>query len=334
MKEVESIRSEEIQEVLTKIPRKIIKWGNAIILLCVLGIFVLTANIPYPDKINCEAELSAKTKPFSVNSKKEGVINKIIAENEDQVSKNDIILTLSSKAKYEDIKYLKSILDSIDIHDIAKILPSILNVPYYQLGTLNESYLEFESAYLELYKLSKSNFNALKENSKFDKLFIVERKLKRLIEKLKSEIIEWEEIHIYRTEEDGILYFPSGLHSGISIEKEELLFSVYSKPANSFFTELKIHKSQLDKINVNQKVLIQLSDAVEIENNVSKGYINHIDTVPDKSNQLTATITLLKDISSELKNEILKQQKIQRPAVILLNDKSLLSTLLNRKNGI
>lgn len=58
-KEVELL-SEEVQEVMSRIPSAIIRWGMTVMAIIVIGLLVATAYVPWPQTIECPFEGSLK----------------------------------------------------------------------------------------------------------------------------------------------------------------------------------------------------------------------------------------------------------------------------------
>lgn len=63
----QKLRSEAVQDILTKVPHWMIMWGNTIMLLLVVLVFVLASIIEYPDVIEVNVQVT-----FS-NSKQAGM---------------------------------------------------------------------------------------------------------------------------------------------------------------------------------------------------------------------------------------------------------------------
>ncbi len=52
------LRSEEVQEILDKVPHWMIRWGNLLFFVLIIILLVLTYVIKYPDVIKTEALLT------------------------------------------------------------------------------------------------------------------------------------------------------------------------------------------------------------------------------------------------------------------------------------
>jgi hypothetical protein len=48
------LRSEEVQEILTRVPHWMIRWGSLVILFILLSLFVVAYLIKYPDIVSTQ----------------------------------------------------------------------------------------------------------------------------------------------------------------------------------------------------------------------------------------------------------------------------------------
>ncbi len=104
------LRSEEIQDVISRPPSWMIRWGNTILLSMVFIGFAFTYFIKYPTIIPGRATVSTKTPPVYVTSKVSGRINKILVQNGQSVSAGEIIAEIDNPVPSESIVYLEAFL--------------------------------------------------------------------------------------------------------------------------------------------------------------------------------------------------------------------------------
>ena len=57
------IRSEEVQEILTKVPHWMIRWGNILFLFMIILMLFVSYFIKYPDIIPSEAIITTEIPP-------------------------------------------------------------------------------------------------------------------------------------------------------------------------------------------------------------------------------------------------------------------------------
>ena len=152
LKEIE-LRSEEVQEILTKVPHWMIRWGNLLFLCVILLMLLLSWFVKYPDIISSEMVLTTQIPPQKEYAKVTGYIDTILVSDNERVSKNQPLAVLENTAKYQDVFYIKSILDTLKISSTSFQYP-IDSIPVLFLGDIDSDYALFENSFIQ-YKLNK-----------------------------------------------------------------------------------------------------------------------------------------------------------------------------------
>ncbi|GAA4278463.1 HlyD family secretion protein [Aquimarina mytili] len=147
------LRSEEVQEILTRVPNWMIRWGNLLILILVLLLLFLSWLIKYPDVIPAEAIITTQIPPQKEYAKVSGKIESILVEDNQIVPQNTPLAILQSSANYKDVFLLKSIVDTIKINNKSFTFP-LEDLPVLFLGDIETSFALFENSYSE-YILNK-----------------------------------------------------------------------------------------------------------------------------------------------------------------------------------
>jgi multidrug resistance efflux pump len=152
LKEIE-LRSEEVQEILSKVPHWMIRWGNVLFLGIILMVLVLTWFVKYPDIISSEAIITTQIPPQKEFAKVTGSIDTLFVADNEVVLKQQPLAILENTAKHQDVFLLKSIIDTLKINNKAFNFP-IDNLPVLFLGDIDSDYALFENSYIQ-YKLNK-----------------------------------------------------------------------------------------------------------------------------------------------------------------------------------
>lgn len=154
-KEVEELelRSEEVQEILTKVPHWMIRWGNLLFLLLILLILVISWFIKYPDIIVSKAVITTQTPPQKEYAQINGKIEAIFVQDNQLVRQNTPLAILENTANYEDVFKLKSIIDTTTINSKSFYFP-LDSIPNPFLGEIETEYALFENSYTQ-YILNK-----------------------------------------------------------------------------------------------------------------------------------------------------------------------------------
>ncbi len=147
------LRSEEVQEILTRVPHWMIRWGNLLILALVLLLLFLSWLIKYPDVIPAEAIVTTQIPPQKERARITGKIESILVEDGQMVPEGTPLAILRNTANYQDVFTLKSIIDTISLNSKTFSFP-INEIPVLFLGDIETSFAIFENSYSE-YILNK-----------------------------------------------------------------------------------------------------------------------------------------------------------------------------------
>jgi multidrug efflux pump subunit AcrA (membrane-fusion protein) len=109
------LRSEEVQDILTKMPHGIIRWGSLVFLLILCALFFISWMIKYPDIVTTEVFITTEIPPEKILARTTGKIEAILMQDKSQVQANSPIAIIENAASFRDVLLLKSILDSLNI---------------------------------------------------------------------------------------------------------------------------------------------------------------------------------------------------------------------------
>lgn len=151
-KEIE-LRSEEVQDILTRMPHWMIRWGNVLILVTTLLVFLFSWFIKYPDIVMTEITITTQIPPEKLVAKTSGRIEKIFIEDRAVVAENTPLAIIENPANYNDVFFLKTIVDTIKVNNTDFEFP-LEKLPVLNLGIIESAYSLFEKDYLA-YKLNK-----------------------------------------------------------------------------------------------------------------------------------------------------------------------------------
>ncbi|PQV48816.1 HlyD family secretion protein [Jejuia pallidilutea] len=143
-----TIRSEEVQDILNKVPSKLIRWGSIIFLGLIVLMICLLWLVKYPDVITAEAYLTTDPPPQKIYARVDAKIDTILLFDKDYVSKNTVIAILENSSDNKDVLFLKSILDTITLTPGQVFFP-FKELPLLFLGEVELQFSEFENAYFE-----------------------------------------------------------------------------------------------------------------------------------------------------------------------------------------
>ena len=148
------LRSEEVQDILTKVPHWMIRWGTVLIFAIIFILFFVSWFIKYPDVVNTEIVITTNIPPEKIVSKSSGRIEAILVKNKAIVSKNTTLAIIENTADYKDVFLLKSIVENYNINDSKKPFPFAV-LKNTQLGEIESAFAVFQKDY-EAEQLNKN----------------------------------------------------------------------------------------------------------------------------------------------------------------------------------
>ncbi len=165
------IRSEEVQEILTKVPNWMIRYGNSLILVLILMLLLMSWFIKYPDVISSQVMVTTSLPPEKIYANSTGPFEIFLTTEGQEVKKNEILAVIENSASYKDVLLLKSIVDTIKMNNEDFTFP-VKKLPPLILGDIVTSYSQFENDYLE-YTLNK-NLTPFKSETFANRMSVIE----------------------------------------------------------------------------------------------------------------------------------------------------------------
>lgn len=140
------LRSEEVQDILTKVPHWMIRWGTVVIFAIIFMLFFVSWFIKYPDVVNTEIVITTNIPPEKIVSKSSGRIEAILVKDKSIVSKNSTLAIIENTANYKDVFLLKKIVEGYNINGPQKAFPFAL-LKNTQLGEIESAFAVFQKDY-------------------------------------------------------------------------------------------------------------------------------------------------------------------------------------------
>lgn len=147
------LRSEEVQDILTRVPHWMIRWGSLLFFLLIIMLLFISWFVKYPDIIISNAVITTRVPPQKEFAKLSGKFDSIFVSDGQKVSPNQTLAVIENQASYRDVYRLKSMLDTIKLRNENFKYP-LDEVPILLLGEIESDYALFENSYIA-YKLNK-----------------------------------------------------------------------------------------------------------------------------------------------------------------------------------
>lgn len=121
------LRSDEVQEILTRVPTWMVRWGITLIFFLILGCLFMSWLIKYPDVISGQVVLTTEVPPAKLVSKTAGQIDEIMIQEFEYVNEGDVIAKIKNPLSSEAYEYLLDVEQkvSVALENDLKTIPKI-----------------------------------------------------------------------------------------------------------------------------------------------------------------------------------------------------------------
>lgn len=265
------LRSEDVQEILTKVPHWMIRWGNVVILTVLLSLLIMSWVVRYPDIITSEITITTQIPPQRLITKSTGRIEKIFIKNGETVSANTALAVIENTAHYQDVFLLKSIIDTLKI-DKNFIKFPFESLPSMQLGEIEGSFAVFEKDFIA-YSLNR-NLQPYKVEGAAQNYEVIEIKERLNLLQQQKQISETE-IQLKKKELDRYKkLYEKGIISTQEWETKNLDYLQTEKNLRGLSSSISQMKSSLNDLNKNSKStkINETKDDVSLFRNVIQSY--------------------------------------------------------------
>jgi multidrug resistance efflux pump len=271
------IRSPELQEVMSEIPGRFLKWGLFLFFAIILAILAVSWFISYPDIVTTPVTLTTYNSPASLIARSGGTITGLYVKNEDKVAVNQPLALIGNQAHWDDVNRIISFLDSIENPANWQLVVNNLAPPAdLILGEMQSSYLRFTTLFEQFNDYLRQAYIPLKMD-------LLEQQISRqeeYIEELNNQLKLSEEdlrltVNSYRR--DSVLFAKDSYSISVNqlekskqvlLQKQVSFSSLKSSIKNNESSTLKIKESRLDLRVQYQKEMSQsntgLSEAIQL----------------------------------------------------------------------
>jgi multidrug resistance efflux pump len=267
-KEIE-FRSEEVQEILTRVPHWMIRWGSVVVLSILLSLFFVSWLIKYPDTITTQIVITTNIPPEKLVAKVSGKIEVILVKDRMLISKNTPLAVIESSANFKDVFLLKNIVDSIDIDKNKFPFEKLKSA---QLGEIESSFAVFQkeiiaddlNANLQPYQVESTaqSYEAIQLKERLS-----------LLESQKS--INQNELVLQKNDLDRYeTLYKKGIIASQEIEKQRLIYLQSQKNYKGVLSTISNLKSSLNEFNRNSKTtqINESKENVNLERNIIQAF--------------------------------------------------------------
>lgn len=198
----EIVYSGPVSEIMGKPPRKILRWGTAVMFSVFMLFVILAWLIKYPDTIPAQIEITTVNPPVTLVTKVTGRIKNLYVKEREVVKAGKLIAVMETSALITDIELLKQTIDTVKNPEylISEQLPE-----FTQLGELHVYYASFLKNLSDLNSYTVNDFFGSKIKSLNDEIEGIREYINRLTVKEKLNF-ENRNLEAKKYKRDSLLY--------------------------------------------------------------------------------------------------------------------------------
>lgn len=241
------LRSEEVQEILTRIPNWMIRWGTIVVSGVIFMLLFATWFIKYPDIVSAQIVITTNIPPEKVIAKTTGKIETILVHDKSIVLENMPLAIIQNTANFRDVFLLKKLLEKhsngadFDFKQLENV----------QLGDIESTYAAFHNAYianelnddLQPYEVEENAQNS--ESVQISARLVILQQQKSLNEN--ELLLQKSDVNRYE------ILFNKGVISAQDFENKKLIYLQAEKSYRSLLSTISQLKSTLIDNSKNSK---------------------------------------------------------------------------------
>ncbi len=272
MEEINEIhlRSEEVQEILTRVPHWMIRWGTVLIFAILLMLLFVTWFVQYPDIVSAPIVITTNVPPQKLIAKTTGKIDTIFVADKTIVNKNMPLAIIENAANYKDIFLLKSIVDTIKI-DSSHFPFATLKTA--QFGDIERDYANFKTAYITDSLNTKLQPFKVQGVAQSSEMIQIKERI-NLLESQKS--ISHSELALQKLDlERYKTLYSKGIIAAQELEKHKLTYLQVDKSYKSLLSSISSLKSSLIDAEKNSQTnaINENKEATNLQSNKSNALL-------------------------------------------------------------
>jgi HlyD family secretion protein len=185
------LRSEEVQEILSRPPHALIRYGISVICGVLLILFIGSFFFRYPDIVQGDVIITTENPPVWLVAKSTGKIKELVCKDKQLVRQGDILAVIDNSASTKDMQSINRLLSTVLISDSSFYIPTELMAQSYELGVLQSVFSAFTKAtmnYDNFLTLNLTNQDKFSLQKQIANRKIYSSDLQKQLEMMKSEL--------------------------------------------------------------------------------------------------------------------------------------------------
>jgi len=162
IKEME-IHTEEVNDILSRPPVWILRWGISLFFAIILALFVGSIFFRYPDVITAPVSISSANLPVHLRAKASGKIERLLVREGDSVAAGTVTAIIESATDYDDFQVLQQLCNHFrEILSQSKETAKANFPLHLNLGNIQSPYTQFLKSLSDCKTFVEANYHAQK----------------------------------------------------------------------------------------------------------------------------------------------------------------------------
>ncbi|MBQ3190144.1 MAG: HlyD family efflux transporter periplasmic adaptor subunit [Bacteroidaceae bacterium] len=305
------LRSEEVQEVMNKVPPAILRYGIGILATIVFVLLIGSAFFRYPETIQVEVTLTTLNPPAYIKSANSGRLEQLYTVNGQPVKKGDILVVMENVANTEDILQLRARLSGWQ--ERGSRLEQLDMIFFYRIPKLGN----VQGAYASCLSAWNNYLQHAHENR------IHETDLNNAIALLITSLGEWENTYLPTAPVDGKVAYMQLWKEGQYVDVGETMFVIVPNGESEYVGKALLPMQGSGKVEIGQRAVVRLTGFPEQVYGRMEGKVVSISPVPDEDGNYVVEISL-----TEMEGKQPPTMKVMNgTAEIIVREQSLLKRI-------
>lgn len=289
------LRSEEIQEILEKMPHWFIRWGSIITLLMILVVLQIAYMIKYPDVFSAPVVVSTPVPPETITAGSNGRIEAVLANEGAVIQARSPLMVLENMADYREVFRLKQLSDTID-HGLTAFPFELFEQA--RLGSVEPWFIHFREA--------------TREHR--------DPEIRRAFLQLKKAIREWDFNYVIRSSIGGVISYTRPWKEDQPVSANESLAMIIPSDPDTLVARGKVAAKQVYALKAGQKVMIRLDHYPADTFGMVRGTLSAVSPLPDRDGYFSFEVTLPGGLETSCKGKLPFRYEMSADADIITED--------------
>lgn len=310
------LRSEEVQEVMNRMPPAILRYGIGVLTAIVGVLLVGSALFRYPDAVQVEATITTRNPPAYIRSMNGGRLERLYVRNGERVKKGTAMAVMENVADTEDMLALRQRL--ADWQKMGARLERLDGIFFHRLPGLGS----VQGAYASCLLAWNSYLQHLGEGR------IHETELSNAVAQLMTAVSEWARMNLPTAPVDGRVAFMQPWKVSQHVAADETMFVVVPEKDSPLTGKAALPMQGAGKVKVGQRAVVRLTGFSEQEYGFLEGEVASISPVPDEAGNYVMEIRFPDSTRFSNGKELPVLKVMKGTAEIIVREQSLLERLL------